>query len=137
MPDKITPSRRPRVVVADDHALIRERVTELLGASFEVVAVVENGKDLLREAERSCPDLIVLDITMPGMNGIDAAHRLRISGSPAKLVFLTIHDQQRFVRRCMAEGARGYVIKSRLESDLVHALEEALLNRHFVSPLSS
>ena len=134
MPNEIKPRQRPRILVADDHLLIRERVTDLLETSFEVVGSVTNGKDLLTEAEYFGPDVIVLDITMPGLSGIGAAHRLRLNGSPAKLVFLTIHDQPRFVRRCMAEGALGYVIKSRLESDLVHAIEEALFDRRFVSP---
>jgi DNA-binding NarL/FixJ family response regulator len=134
MSNETTPPRRPRILVADDHLLIRERVTDLLEGLFEVVGTVTNGKDLLTEAESFVPDIIVLDITMPGLSGIGAAHRLRLNSSPAKLVFLTIHDQPQFVRRCMAEGAMGYVIKSRLESDLVHAIEEALLNRRFVSP---
>lgn len=131
---KVIDSARPRILLADDHLLIRERVTDLLETSFEVVGAVTSGKDLLTEAENFVPDVIVLDITMPGLSGIGAAHRLKLDGSPAKLVFLTIHDQPQFVRRCMAEGAMAYVIKSRLESDLVHAIQEALLNRRFVSP---
>jgi DNA-binding NarL/FixJ family response regulator len=134
MPDEIKLPRRPRILVADDHSLIRERVMDLLQTSFEVVGMVTNGKDLLTEADNFGPDVIVLDITMRGLSGIGAAHRLRLNGSLAKLVFLTIHDQPQFVRRCLAEGAMGYVIKSRLESDLVHAIEEALFNRRFVSP---
>ncbi len=125
---------RPRVLVADDHLLVREHVTNLLKAFCEVIGTVENGNDLLTEAERQCPDVIVLDITMPGLSGIGAAHRLKLKHSTTKLVFLTIHDQPQFVRRCMAEGALGYVIKSRLDSDLVHAVDEALLNRRFISP---
>jgi DNA-binding NarL/FixJ family response regulator len=134
MPNEIKPLPRPRILVADDHLLIRERVTDLLEPSFQVVGTVTNGKDLLTEADSVDPDVIVLDITMPGLSGIGAAHRLRLNGSQAKLVFLTIHDQPQFVRRCMAEGAMGYVIKSRLESDLMHAIEEVLSDRRFVSP---
>lgn len=134
MQNEIKLPRRPRVLVADDHSLLRQRVTDLLEASFEVVGTVTNGKDLVTEADNVVPDVIVLDITMPGLSGIGAAHRLKLNGSRAKLVFLTIHDQPQFVRRCMAEGAMGYVIKSRLESDLLHAVEEALVDRRFVSP---
>jgi DNA-binding NarL/FixJ family response regulator len=134
MLNEIKPPMRPRILVADDHLLVRERVTDLLETSFEVVGTVTNGKDPLTEADNFVPDVIVLDVTMPGLSGIGAAHRLRLNGSMAKLVFLTIHDQPQFVRRCMAEGAMGYVIKSRLESDLVHPIEEALFNRRFVSP---
>lgn len=126
--------RRPRVLVADDHLLIRERVSHLLEPAFDVISVVDNGKELLIEAERLQPEVIVLDVSMPGVNGIDAARRLRLAGSIAKIVFLTVHEQVQFVRRCMAEGAMGYVMKSRLESDLIHAIEEALLNRHYISP---
>ena len=122
------------MLIADDHLLMRERVVHLLEPAFDVVGVVDNGTDLLTEAQRLRPEVIVLDITMPGMTGIAAAHELRSSGSPAKLVFLTVHEQVQFVRRCMSEGAMGYVVKSRLESDLVHAVEEALVNRHFISP---
>ena len=134
MADEAKPPPRPRILVADDHLLVRERVTDLLETSFEVVGLVTNGIDLLTEAENSFPDVIVLDITMPELSGIGAAHRLKLKGSPAKLVFLTIHDQPKFVRRCMAEGAMGYVIKSRLERDLLFAIEEALLGRRFISP---
>jgi len=134
MQNEISSAHGPRILVADDHLLIRKRVMDLLESSFDVVGLVSNGKDLLIEAERLAPDLIVLDITMPELTGIEAARQLRNKGSSAKLVFLTIHEQVQFVRRCMAEGAMGYVIKSRLESDLVHAIQEALLNRHFLSP---
>jgi CheY-like chemotaxis protein len=124
---------RARILVADDHVLIRERVTGLLESTFDVVGVVADGQELLNEARRLSPDVIVLDITMPALNGIDAARQLRLSASTAKLVFLTINEKVAFMRRCMAEGEMGYVIKSRLESDLIHAIEEALSGRHFIS----
>jgi len=126
--------KRARILVADDHLLIRERVTHLLEPTFDIIGVVDNGKDLLSEANRLNPEIIVLDISMPELNGIDAARQLRSSGSQAKLVFLTVHEQVQFVRRCMAEGALGYVVKPRLESDLMQAVEEALLNRRYISP---
>lgn len=132
--DNDVTDKRPRVLVADDHLLIRERVVRLLEASFEIVAVVTNGNDVLQEAERLRPEVVVLDITMPGLSGIDVARRLKSSSSAAKIVFLTVHEQVQFVRRCIAEGAMGYVVKSRVESDLIHAIEEALLNRHYISP---
>jgi DNA-binding NarL/FixJ family response regulator len=126
--------RRPRLLVADDHALIRERVVDLLASSFEVVGVVSDGNELIAVAERLRPDIIVLDITMPGKTGIEAARQLRRTNCSAKLVFLTIHEQAQFVRRCMAEGASGYVVKSRLENDLVPAILDALSGRKFLSP---
>lgn len=127
-------SNRPRVLLADDHALIRERVAQLLAPKFDIVGTVENGRDMVSAAQRLSPEVVILDVTMPGLSGIDAARQLRRSGSAAKIVFLTVHEQVQFVRRCMAEGAMAYVTKSRLESDLIHAIEEALLNRHYISP---
>jgi len=88
----------------------------------------------INQAKRLHPDLIVLDISMPGFTGIEAAHELRASGSMAKMVFLTIHERVEFVHACLAEGALGYVIKSRLNVDLIPAIQEALCGRRFISP---
>lgn len=135
MTDEINLSeRRPRLLIADDHPMIRERVVDLLGSRFEVVDVVDNGIDLVEAAERLSPDIIVLDITMPGQTGIEAARQLRKKNCSAKLVFLTVHEQVQFVRRCMAEGALGYVVKSRLETDLIAAVLEARCGRRYISP---
>ena len=135
MMDQIDVSeRRARLLIADDHAMVVERVVDLLGSMFEVVDVVDNGIELVEAAERLSPDIIVLDISMPGQTGIEAARQLRKKNCPAKLVFLTVHEQAQFVRRCMAEGALGYVGKSRLESDLIPAILEALSGRQYISP---
>jgi DNA-binding NarL/FixJ family response regulator len=125
---------RPRILVADDHQPIQERVRELLQASYDVVGAVGNGIDLLDQEKRLHPDVIVLDISMPGITGIEAAHQLRESGSTAKVVFLTVHERVEFVHACFAEGALGYVIKSRLNADLVPAIQEALSGHRFISP---
>lgn len=126
--------RRPRLLIADDHALFRERVAALLNERFELVGAVSNGAELLKESEHLAPDVIVLDITMPKVNGIEAARELRKRNCPAKLVFLTVHDQKQFVRRCLAEGAMAYVVKSRLETDLIPAILNALSEQRFLSP---
>src|SRR5262249_23657232 len=97
------------VLVADDNSLVLERVLSLLQPKFEVVGTASNGRDLLTQAERLQPGIIVLDITMPVLSGIEAAHELREIGSTAKLVFLTVHSRSEFVDACFAEGALGYV----------------------------
>jgi DNA-binding NarL/FixJ family response regulator len=122
------------VLLADDHAPIRERVKSLLEAEFQIVGNVDNGRDLVSEAERLQPELVLLDISMPGLTGIDAARELRESGIKSKFVFLTVHERVEFVHACLAEGALGYVVKSRLALDLVPALREALSGRRFISP---
>ena len=100
---------RPRVLLADDHSSVTDRVSALLQPNFEVVGTVTNGKDLVFESARLHPDVIVLDISMPELSGIEAAQELRSLGSTAKIVFLTVQTRVEFVRACLAEGALGYV----------------------------
>jgi DNA-binding NarL/FixJ family response regulator len=109
-------------------------VRELLEASYDVVGTVGNGVALIEHAKMLHPDLIVLDISMPGITGIEAAHELRESGSTARVVFLSVHERIEFVHACMAEGALGYVIKSRLHVDLIPAIVDALSGHRFISP---
>jgi DNA-binding NarL/FixJ family response regulator len=124
---------RPKVLLADDHDLVLERVVSLLQSDFEVVGTTNNGMDLVVEAQRLRPDVVVLDIMMPQLTGIEAVHKLREGGSTAKIVFLTVHEEPAFVRACLAEGALGFVTKSRLGSDLIPAINEALIGRPFIS----
>jgi DNA-binding NarL/FixJ family response regulator len=125
---------RPRIIVADDHDVMLDTVSALLQPDFEVVGTANNGGDLIREALRLRPDVIVLDITMPVLNGIEAAHKMREAGLTAKLVFLTVHEQSSFVNACFDEGALGYVTKSRLRMDLIPAIRDAISGHHFISP---
>jgi DNA-binding NarL/FixJ family response regulator len=122
------------VLLADDHSPILERVASLLQSSFEVVGTATNGRDLILEAQRLRPDIIVLDISMPILSGIDAAHELREAGLKPKLIFLTVNERVEFLRACVAEGALGYVLKSRLAQDLLPAINAALVDRPFISP---
>jgi DNA-binding NarL/FixJ family response regulator len=124
---------KPTVLVADDHTLVLTRVVRYLEETLNVVGAVNNGRDLITEASRLRPDLIVLDITLPQVNGIDVAYQLRRSGLSSKLVFLTVHGDPEVVDACLAEGAVGYVIKSRMWVDLRVAIEEALAGRRFIS----
>ena len=107
---------------------------DALAGECLVVGRVGDGCELLAEAERLHPDVIVLDITMPRLDGIEAARQLRSSHQPARLVFLTVHEDADYARAVLDAGGLGYVVKSRLASDLLTAIRAALANRPFISP---
>lgn len=127
---------RPRILLADDHSLLLERVAKFLQPTFEVVGIARNGLEMIDAAVRLKPDIIVTDISMPELDGIEAAHRLRQMGNTVIIVFLTIHESSEFVDACLAEGAMGYVVKSHVKRDLIPAIHAALSGRCFVSPAS-
>ena len=124
---------RPRILLADDHQAVLERVTTLLQSLFEVVGAARTGREMISEAMRLSPDVIVADISMPDLSGIEAAQELRRQGSAAKVVFLTIRASDEFVDACLAEGAVGYVVKAHMKSDLIPAINAALSGRSFIS----
>ena len=124
---------RPRILLADDHPLVLERVKTLLQPTFDVVGVAHDGLAMVEEAIRLNPDIIVADISMPGLDGIQAAHRLREMRTGATIVFLTIHKSPEFVEACMAEGALGFVEKSQMKADLIPAIDAALSGQCFIS----
>ena len=111
-----------------------EHVTQLLEPEFEVVGAVTDGQALLEAAADLKPDVLVLDIAMPILSGLEAARELQRLQSPAKIVFLTVHEESEFVRESFASGASGYVFKPRLANDLTTAIHEALAGRSFISP---
>jgi DNA-binding NarL/FixJ family response regulator len=123
-----------RVLLADDHPLLLKAVVNLLEPTFEVVGRVGDGKSLFESAMKLQADVIVSDISMPILNGIEAANKLKASGCRSKIVFLTVHSDPEFVRACQATGALGYVVKSQMAIDLVPAIREALAGRIFISP---
>jgi len=125
------------VLLADDHSVMLDRVGVLLSSSFEVVGAVTNGQEMISAGIRLDPDVIVADITMPGLNGIEAAQQLREAGSRARFVFLTIHIEHEFVDACVSQGALGYVVKSHMKTDLIPAIKAALTGRTFISQLVS
>jgi DNA-binding NarL/FixJ family response regulator len=131
----MAPSRKVRVLLADDHPLLLKEVLNLLEPTFEVVGRVGDGKSLFESAMKLQADVIVSDISMPILNGIEAANKLKVSGCRSKIVFLTVHSDQDFVRACLDTGALGYVAKRRMVTDLLPAIREALADRNFVSPL--
>jgi DNA-binding NarL/FixJ family response regulator len=128
---------RPTIVVADDHQRVLESVSRLLEDDFQVLAAVTDGRQAVDAVSRLDPDAVVLDITMPELDGFRAAEALRRAGSRSRVVFLTLHDAEEFVEAGLATGARGYVLKSRMEADLSSALRHALAGRTFVPSLTS
>ena len=124
---------RPRVLLADDHAPVLQMVHDLLEPQCDVVGMVEDGKAVVAAAQRLRPDVIVLDISMPVMSGIEAARRLAKTG--ARIVFLTLHFDPELVEVAFDAGALAYVVKERAAEDLLPAIHEALEGRIFVSPL--
>jgi DNA-binding NarL/FixJ family response regulator len=128
---------RPRVLLADDHLEFLQAEIALLRPHFELVGTASDGVSLISEAARLNPDVVVVDITMPVMNGIDAVHQLVESGSTTKFVFLTINTGEEFVRACQRAGARGYVWKARMKAHLIPAIHAALKDLPYISPLTS
>jgi DNA-binding NarL/FixJ family response regulator len=127
-------SGRPRVLVADDHRAMLDSLVRLLSRDFDVVAAVTDGMSAVAEAEQLEPDLLVLDIAMPGLSGIAAAARLKEHGSKAKLVFVTNMKDREFVQGSLAFGDVGFVVKDRLVADLLPAIRRVLAGEAFVSP---
>lgn len=125
MPSSTTLSEAPRVLLVDDNHAMLARVAAVLAPGCAVVGAFSDGRAALDAAARLGPDVIVLDISMPGMNGFELAEQLRSSCSKAALVFLTVHEEEEFVMAAQAAGALGYVVKSRLASDLMPAVRRA------------
>jgi DNA-binding NarL/FixJ family response regulator len=127
-------SNLPRVILVDDHPAMLRQTTHVLSKSFEVVAVFGDGRDLLPLAKHGKIDAIVLDITLPGLSGIELAGRIKKAGFSGKIIFLTVHADPDYAREALEVGGSGYVVKPRLASDLIPALEAALKGQIFVSP---
>ena len=128
---------RPRVLVADNHPALLRATSTLLSTQFDVVGTAADGESLVSKALRLFPDVIVADITLPVLSGIEAAHRLRASSPSAKIVFLTIHSEQQFVDACMAEGALGYVLKTQMRAHLIPAISAALAGQSYICPFAA
>ena len=124
---------RVRILLADDHPHFSDMVESILGPGFDVIGKVDDGRSLLREAMELSPDLILTDISMPMLNGIDAVDELRRQGCPSKVIFVTVHSDPDFVRSCLAAGALGYVVKPRVALDLLPAIRQVLAGHFFIS----
>jgi DNA-binding NarL/FixJ family response regulator len=132
--NRLITMNRVRVLLADDHEAVLRATSALLGPEFEVVGTATNGQSLMDSALRLNPDLLIVDVSMPIMNGIEAIRRLREAGSKATVVFLTVHDDPDFAQAAIAAGASGYVTKPRMACDLIPAIKAALAGGRFVSP---
>jgi len=122
-----------RVVLADDHQEVIASVRRTLGEEFEIVEAVENGSEAVAAVLALDPDVLVTDISMPILDGLQAARRIQRTNGRTKIIFLSIHEDRDFLAAALSAGAAGYVIKPRLSTDLVRAIQEALQGNIFVS----
>ncbi len=126
--------KKPRVILADDHKIVLEGLRGLLSAEFELVGEAANGQELLERARELAPDVVVADISMPLLNGIDAVRKMREEGGTAKVVFLTMHPDVVYATRALDAGASGYVLKHSASDELVEAIKIALRGGTYLSP---
>ena len=126
--------KRPRILIADDHLIVVEGLKRLLGDEFKLVGVAENGREMLSAAKELRPDVIVADISMPQMNGLDALARLKKEDPGVKVIFLTMHAEVAYARRALKEGACGFVLKSSASSELITAIRAALEGKTYITP---
>jgi DNA-binding NarL/FixJ family response regulator len=126
---------RPRILLADDHTMFSEGLRRILEPHFEIVGTVENGRDLIAAAEQLHPDVIVADVSMPSLNGIEAATRIRKMPHAPKVVFLTMHEDATFAAAAFRAGASSYVLKRSAPPEITTAIQEALRGHTYVSPL--
>ena len=126
--------KRARILLADDHALMLDGFSNLLEPKYNVVGTVEDGKALVEAAIRLNPNLIILDITMPELNGIDAAREIKKSLPQTKLLFVTMHTSATYVRAALDAGADGYAVKSSGRSEILAAVEAVLAGNRYIAP---
>ena len=127
-------TKLPRIALVDDHPAVLSQTIELLADEFEIVDAMDKGRDLLALAAHEQIDVLILDITLPDMTGIELARRLQKAGSTAKIIFLTVHNDPDYAREAFQAGAVAFVVKPRLASDLIRAIRAALAGKTFVSP---
>jgi DNA-binding NarL/FixJ family response regulator len=125
---------KPRILLADDHRLVREGIRNLLKADYEVVAEAGDGRELVRAAIELRPDVIVADIGMPSLNGLEAIRKIKKRGVEAKIIFVTMHAGVDFAVQAFRLGVSGYVLKVDASEELVRALKEALAGRLYITP---
>jgi len=134
MRELIQPSVRPRVLIADDHGIVAEGIRALLEQTCDVIGIVSDGRELIAEAPRLNPDVIVLDVGMPLLNGLDAAERLKELLPAAKFVFLTMQDDANLAAAVLKLGAVGFVLKHAAASELLTAVSQVLGGRAYITP---
>lgn len=127
--------KRLRVLLADDHRIVAEGLRSLLEPEFEFAGIVEDGRALIKAAEKMLPDVIVADISMPLLNGIEAVRQIKEINPDIKVVFLTMHPDVTYAAKAFEVGASGYVLKHSAPSELVTAIREAIKGRTYVTPM--
>lgn len=128
-----TRTHKPRIVLADDHGLVLEGLCTLLGREFDVVGVATSGQEAVAEAEELDPDAVLLDVSMPGLNGMEAARQIKSRKPDVKLVFVTQKSDRAYVQAALRLGASGYVLKQAATSEVRGALNEVLAGRYYVT----
>jgi len=126
--------KRPRVLLADDHRMVAEGLKSLLESEFELVGVVEDGLALIEVARKLLPDVIVADITMPQLNGLDALPLVKKDNPRVKIIFLTMHKEVAYARRALESGASGFVLKHSASGELIAAIRAALDGKIYLTP---
>jgi len=126
---------RARILLADDHLMLLEAFKALLEPDFEVVGMVSDGRTLLDEFQRLRPDVVLLDVAMPLLNGLDAGRRLKAQSRAVKLIYLTMNPDPQLASEALRLGASGYVLKSSAVEELKQAIDEALRGRSYITPL--
>jgi DNA-binding NarL/FixJ family response regulator len=127
--------KRPRLLLADDHTLVVEGLGRLLESEFELAGVAENGRALVDLAGRLKPDAVLLDISMPQLNGIEAARQIRSQDPSIKLIFVTMHGEASYVTAALEAGASGYILKRSAAAELVNAVREVLRGGTYITKL--
>jgi DNA-binding NarL/FixJ family response regulator len=132
----VSPQRaRLKVLIADDHTLVAEGLARLLEPDYEVIATVENGSDLIKAAEKTPPDLALVDVSMPELTGVEATRKLLEISPGCKIICVTMHSNPEFVREAFRAGALGYVLKRSAASELSEAIRQVMNGNAYVSPL--
>jgi DNA-binding NarL/FixJ family response regulator len=126
--------KRSRILLADDHAMVVEGLVSILKSDFELVGTVSDGRELVASAEELVPDVIVADISMPSLNGLEAARQLKQSGNRAKIIFLTMHADADLAKEAFRSGASGYVLKHSAGGELIEAIRAVLSGKVYLSP---
>jgi len=126
---------KPRILLADDHRLVAEGLRSLLEPEFELVSIVEDGRALLAAAEKLRPDVIIADISMPLLNGIEAVRQIKKTDKDVKVIFLTMHPDVTYAVSALEAGALGYVLKHSAPSELTTAVREVLRGKTYITPL--
>ena len=127
-------TKKPRVLMADDHSIMLAGVRKLIEDRCDIVGMVEDGRSLLEAAQRLKPDLILLDISMPLMNGLEAARHLKKMLPETKLLFLTMHASARYATEAFKVGAQGFLLKQSAASELPQAIDAVLKGKHYLTP---